>query len=278
MITPLVVGVRFKPAGRIFFFTAGAGEIEVGDAVVVPSERGPEIGRVVIAPRQVISFENQEPLPAVLRPATPEDCAQAERFRRREKEAISLTKQKAAARGLPMKITGADYTLDGSRLTIYFTADHRIDFRELVRDLAAQFRTRIELRQVGARDGAKMIGGVGVCGRQLCCSSFLHDYPSVSMKAAKLQNLSLNPEKITGACGRLLCCIAYEADTYLAAAQRMPRVGQSVQTEHGPGRAIGLDVFEETVRVLFPDGQTLDLPLASLILPAHRPAVAPSAQ
>lgn len=264
MVNPPIVGVRFRRAGRIAFYRAGDQTLAVGDRVIVTTERGLELAHVVIAPDQFVSFVGDPPPGPIVRPATPEDLAQAERFRLSERRALEVVKDRIRSHALPMRPVDAAYTVDGKRLTIQFTADHRVDFRELVRDLAARFRTRIELRQIGDRDRAKALGGIGRCGRELCCSSFLHEYPAVSMKLAKLQDLSLNPSKITGACGRLLCCLAFEAETYLEMKQRMPKIGQTVETPAGAGRAIGLDVFEAKVRVQYPGGATDDLPLDAI--------------
>jgi cell fate regulator YaaT (PSP1 superfamily) len=209
-----VVGVRFKKAGKIYYFQPGDLKIAVGDHCIVETSRGIEFGEVVVAPKQVPDNEVVQPLKQVIRIATDEDKEHTARLARRAKEAFEIALKKIAEHGLPMKLVDAEYTFDDSKLLFYFTADGRVDFRELVKDLAAIFRIRIELRQIGVRDEAKMIGGLGSCGRPLCCATFLGDFAPVSIKMAKEQNLSLNPSKISGICGRLMCCLRYEADVY----------------------------------------------------------------
>ncbi len=209
-----VVGVRFKAAGKIYYFDPGELEIKVNANVIVETVRGLEFGKVVIGNRQVPEEEVVLPLKKVLRIATPEDEVQMQMNKGKEEEAKKICLQKIADHNLPMKLVDVEYTFDGSKVIFYFTADGRVDFRELVKDLAAVFRTRIELRQIGVRDEAKMLGGIGTCGRVLCCASFLGDFEPVSIKMAKEQNLSLNPTKISGICGRLMCCLKYESEGY----------------------------------------------------------------
>lgn len=209
-----VVGIRFKKAGKIYYFDPGDLAIAVGDNCIVETSRGIEYGEVVVPPKQVPEDEVVQPLKQVIRVATEEDRAHYQRQAQRAREAFEIALERIAAHGLPMKLVDAEYTFDNSKLLFYFTADGRVDFRELVKDLAAIFRIRIELRQIGVRDEAKMIGGLGSCGRPLCCATFLGDFAPVSIKMAKEQNLSLNPSKISGICGRLMCCLRYEADVY----------------------------------------------------------------
>lgn len=210
----LVVGIRFRKAGKIYFFKPGELQLEKGDEVIVETARGIEYGRVVIGPRWVPVAETVAPLREVIRKATPEDRIRVEENRRDAREAFAICQQKIAEHGLPMKLIDAEYTFDRGKILFYFTAEGRVDFRELVRDLAAVFKTRIELRQIGVRDEAKLIGGIGPCGRELCCCTFLCEFEPVSIKMAKWQNLSLNPTKISGLCGRLMCCLRFEEDTY----------------------------------------------------------------
>ncbi|MGB9792237.1 MAG: PSP1 domain-containing protein [Thermacetogeniaceae bacterium] len=210
----LVVGVRFRKAGKIYFFKPGQLQLEKGDEVIVETVRGIEYGRVVIEPRWVPVEETVAPLREVIRKATPEDRIKVEENRRDAKEAFAICQQKIAEHGLPMKLIDAEYTFDRGKILFYFTAEGRVDFRELVKDLASIFKTRIELRQIGVRDEAKLLGGIGPCGRELCCCTFLCEFEPVSIKMAKWQNLSLNPTKISGICGRLMCCLKFEEDIY----------------------------------------------------------------
>jgi len=209
-----VVGVRFRRAGKIYYFNPGELKMAAGDGCIVETSRGVEFGRVVVGPREVPEEEVVQPLKQVIRCATSEDYDRVERNRQRAQEAFEIALGKISEHGLPMKLLEAEYTLDESKLIFSFTAEGRVDFRELVKDLAAIFRTRIELRQVGVRDEAKLLGGLGPCGRDLCCASFLGDFEPVSIRMAKDQNLSLNPAKISGVCGRLMCCLKFECDTY----------------------------------------------------------------
>ncbi len=209
-----VVGVRFRKAGKIYYFKPGQLELQKGDDVIVETARGIEFGTVVVGPRLVPLQETVAPLREVIRKATPEDRARVEENRERAREAFKICEQKIAEHGLPMKLIDVEFTFDVGKILFYFTAEGRVDFRELVKDLAAIFKTRIELRQIGVRDEAKLLGGLGPCGRELCCSTFLGDFEPVSIRMAKGQNLSLNPTKISGICGRLMCCLKYEDDVY----------------------------------------------------------------
>lgn len=209
-----VVGIRFKPAGKIYYFDPGQLEIKVDSNVIVETVRGLEFGKVVIGNREILEEEAVLPLKKVIRLASPEDESQMETNKKKEIEAKEVCLKKINEHSLPMKLIDVEYTFDGSKVIFYFTAEGRVDFRELVKDLAAVFRTRIELRQIGVRDEAKMLGGIGSCGRVLCCASFLGDFEPVSIRMAKDQNLSLNPTKISGICGRLMCCLKYESEGY----------------------------------------------------------------
>ncbi|HHY35270.1 MAG TPA: stage 0 sporulation family protein [Firmicutes bacterium] len=209
---PFVVGIRFRPAGKIYYFDPGELELPVGTRVVVETVRGTEIGMVVVPGREVPEEQVTQPLKKVIRVVTPDDLEKQKENREKAQEALAVARQKVQDRGLDMKLVDAEYTLDRSRVVIYFTADGRVDFRELVRDLASTLRSRVELRQIGVRDEAKILGGIGPCGRQLCCASFLSEFYPVSIRMAKEQNLSLNPAKISGVCGRLLCCLRFESE------------------------------------------------------------------
>lgn len=246
---PYVVGVRFKRAGKIYYFDPGDLSLSPGDGVIVETSRGIEYGTVIIGPREVEEEKLVAPLKKVLRKATDADHERLLAIREKEKEAFQIALEKIANHGLPMKLVGAEQTFDGSKFIFYFTAEGRVDFRELVKDLAAVFRTRIELRQIGVRDEAKMIGGLGCCGRELCCSSWLSDFTSVSIRMAKDQNLSLNPSKISGICGRLMCCLKFESEIYEEAKEIYPEIGSIVHTPHGEGQVTGINVIKQTVSV-----------------------------
>lgn len=244
-----VVGVRFKKAGKIYYFDPGDLDLKVEDTVIVETARGIEYGEMVVGVTEVPEEEVVAPLKKVLRKAGEEDLKQMEENRQKEARAFQIGLEKIAAHGLPMKLVGVEQTFDRNKIIFYFTADGRIDFRELVKDLAAVFRTRIELRQIGVRDEAKMMGGLGCCGRELCCSTWLSDFASVSIRMAKEQNLSLNPTKISGICGRLMCCLKYENETYEMAREEFPEVGSRVITPQGDGKVTGINIFKKTVLV-----------------------------
>lgn len=264
-----VVGVRFKQAGKIYYFDPAAIELKVDDHVIVETARGMEFGTVVIGPRQVEEDQIIQPLKPVLRQATLQDENKVKENSLKEKEAFSICEQKIVAHGLPMNLVDVEYTFDVNKIIFYFTAEGRIDFRELVKDLASVFRTRIELRQIGVRDEAKMMGGIGCCGRPLCCSTFLGDFEPVSIRMAKEQNLSLNPTKISGICGRLMCCLKYESDCYASAncCKRAvaPRVGTEVVTLDGEGKVVALNPAKKTATVSFADSKTKDYPWEELV-------------
>ncbi|MDL0421328.1 stage 0 sporulation family protein [Caldibacillus thermoamylovorans] len=244
-----VVGVRFKKAGKIYFFDPDGIVIERGQFVVVETARGIEFGNVVISNKLVDEDDVVLPLKKVLRVADEKDYLQVEENRSAAKEAFNICMQKISEHSLEMKLVDVEYTFDRNKIIFYFTAEGRVDFRELVKDLAAIFKTRIELRQIGVRDEAKMLGGIGPCGRMLCCSTFLGDFDPVSIKMAKDQNLSLNPTKISGLCGRLMCCLKYENDDYENAKEQLPDLGEFIYTSHGNGKVVGLNLVEQVIQI-----------------------------
>ncbi len=246
-----VIGVRFRQAGKIYFFSPGKLQIKKGDKVIVETARGVEFGTVVSGAREVEDSTITQPLKPVLRVATDEDKRNEEKNRQKEKEAFELCLEKIRKHELDMKLINAEYTFDGNKILFYFTADGRIDFRDLVKDLAAVFRTRIELRQIGVRDETKLRGGIGVCGRPLCCHTYLADFAPVSIKMAKEQNLSLNPTKISGVCGRLMCCLTNEEETYEELNSKLPAIGETVTTPEGlKGEVQSVGVLRQQVRVV----------------------------
>ena len=246
-----VIGVRFRTAGKIYFFAPGKFDIKQGDNVIVETARGVEFGRVVSGPREVEDEEVVQPLKSVIRPANDQDRKTVEKNKQKEKEAFKICLEKIRKHKLEMKLIDVEYTFDGNKILFYFTADGRIDFRELVKDLAAVFRTRIELRQIGVRDETKIRGGIGICGRPLCCSTYLTEFSAVSIKMAKEQNLSLNPTKISGVCGRLMCCLTNEEETYEMLNSQLPSVGDMVTTKDGlSGVVHSLSVLRRRVKVV----------------------------
>ncbi|MHC6181375.1 PSP1 domain-containing protein [Clostridium sp. JNZ X4-2] len=245
----MVVGVRFKKAGKIYYFSPDNLNIQEGNSVIVETARGIEFGNCVIKPKNIDESDIVPPLKNVLRIATEEDVKKHDENKRKEKEAFEICIEKIQQHKLKMKLIDVEYTFDNNKVIFYFTADGRVDFRELVKDLASIFRTRIELRQIGVRDEAKMIGGLGPCGRTMCCATFLGDFVPVSIKMAKEQNLSLNPTKISGICGRLMCCLNYEQDTYEKIRQRLPKRGSIVSTVYGNGEVMSNSVVKESVKV-----------------------------
>lgn len=275
-----VIGVRFRNAGKLYYFDPGPLWPTAGDAVIVETVRGVEYGEVVTGVKEVSDDEITPPLRRVIRIATAEDAQHQLDNRAREKDAMAMCQKKVDEHKLQMKLVGCEFTFDNSKILFYFTSDKRVDFRSLVKDLASQFHTRIELRQIGVRDEAKMMGGLGLCGRPVCCAQFLGDFQPVSIKMAKEQSLSLNPTKISGVCGRLMCCLKYEEDHYEATRKRMPRVGKEVITPDGNGTVIDLNILKETVRVRLPKGDSFeqkDYPLADVqrVQPAAKPAKKP---
>ncbi|WP_026490138.1 PSP1 domain-containing protein [Butyrivibrio sp. XBB1001] len=246
-----VIGVRFRTAGKIYFFSPGKYEIKKGDHVIVETARGVEYGTVVAAPREVEDEEVIKPLKTVLRTASTKDDEQERTNREKEKEAFKICLEKIRKHNLEMKLIDAEYTFDNNKILFYFTADGRIDFRELVKDLAAVFKTRIELRQIGVRDETKIIGGYGICGRPLCCHSYLSDFVPVSIKMAKEQSLSLNPTKISGVCGRLMCCLKNEEDVYEELNRKMPGVGDFCRAKDGlEGEVSSVNILRQMVKIL----------------------------
>ena len=249
-----IIGVRFKKLGKIYFFNPKNLKVKKGENVIVETAQGEEIGEVVI-PNQLIKEEKiVEPLKKVIRIANYKDKKHWQECKGLEKKAFEVCKNKIKERKLPMTLTDVEYKFDNSKILFYFTADGRIDFRELVKDLAAIYKTRIELRQIGVRDEIKKIGGNGVCGRELCCCTFLSDFEAVSIKMAKEQNISLNPSKISGNCGRLMCCLKYESEVYEEKLKRLPKIGAIVKTEDGEGEVDSIETLKERIRVKIKDG------------------------
>lgn len=246
-----VIGVRFRAAGKIYYFDPADCQIKIGDHVIVETARGIEYGYVVLGNREVDETKVIPPLKPVIRMATDEDRAIEAKNKEKEKEAFKICQEKIKKHNLEMKLIDAEYTFDNNKVLFYFTADGRIDFRELVKDLASVFKTRIELRQVGVRDETKIMGGIGICGRPLCCHSYLSEFIPVSIKMAKEQNLSLNPTKISGVCGRLMCCLKNEEETYEVLNSKLPGIGDTVTTADGlRGEVHSLNVLRQTVKVI----------------------------
>ena len=276
-----IVGVRFKKAGKIYYFLPGEETLTIDDGVIVETARGVEYGTVVIGPKEVAKDSLVMPVKEVMRKATPKDLQQLEKNEEREEKAFAICLEKIAKRKLPMKLINVEYTFDMNKIVFFFTADGRIDFRELVKDLATVFRTRIELRQVGVRDEAKVLNGIGACGRPLCCSNFLGDFSPVSIRMAKDQNLSLNPTKISGVCGRLMCCLNYEDDLYKKGGDlyvkkdrtpspsdvEPPGIGKEVVTDEGIGKVLKVNHHKHTVKVQLEAGRTIDLKWSDVALP-----------
>ncbi|HUV43860.1 MAG TPA: stage 0 sporulation family protein [Dehalococcoidales bacterium] len=273
-----IVGIRFKIAGKIYYFDPNGIDLEVDDRVVVETTRGLEVGLVVISSKEVAASDVVKPLKPVVRKAEPDEINHAEQYEEKEREVMAECSQLIAEMKLPMKLLSAEYSLDGRHLTFFFSAEERVDFRELVRELAGRFKIRVELRQVGARDEAKLLGGFGRCGRPLCCASFLSEFTPISIRMAKEQNLPLNPMKISGVCGRLLCCLAYENQQYRSMREKMPREGRHVTTAMGTARVLGTNPLKETVLVELESKVSVELPLSEISLgeeaesgPAPRP-------
>ena len=246
-----VIGVRFRTAGKIYFFSPGQFAVKQGDHVIVETARGVEYGRVVSGPKEVSDDSVVQPLKSVIRIATDEDKRTVEENHQKEKEAFKICQEKIRKHNLDMKLIDAEYTFDNNKVLFYFTADGRIDFRQLVKDLAAIFKTRIELRQIGVRDETKILGGIGICGRQLCCHTYLSEFAPVSIKMAKEQNLSLNQTKISGVCGRLMCCLKNEQETYEALNKSLPGTGDTVTLPDGlQGIVHSVNVLRQRVKVI----------------------------
>ena len=250
-----IIGVRFKKPVKIYFFDPDGIEIEQGKHVIVETAMGKEYGEVAIANRIIPDDKLVKPLKKIIRVATNKDRKQHEENKEKEKEALKICEKKVKEHGLDMKLTDVEYKFDRSKLLFFFKADGRIDFRDLVKDLASIFKTRIELRQIGVRDEVRSLGGNGMCGRELCCCSFLGNFEAVSIKMAKEQNISLNPAKISGNCGRLMCCLKYEQEVYEEKLKRLPKVGAIVKTEDGEGEVCGVETLKEIIKVKFHDGE-----------------------
>lgn len=246
-----VIGVRFKRAGKIYYFDPDNYDIKQGDKVVVETARGLEFGEVIVGMKEVAEHEIVQPLKKVIRIANEKDIIQHQENISKKEKAIKICQEKIEKHNLDMKLIDVEYTFDNTKVIFYFTADGRVDFRELVKDLAAIFKMRIELRQIGVRDEAKMVGGIGTCGKSLCCHSWLGEFDPVSIKMAKVQNLSLNPTKISGICGRLMCCLKYENDTYQELRKDLPEVGERVKTALGMARVIESSILYEKVKVRY---------------------------
>ncbi len=244
-----IIGVRFKELGKVYSFDPHGTPVQLGQKVIVETARGIELGEVALANKMVEDSEIVSPLKGLVRVATEEDLRRAEQHRQKEKEAFAICSECIEKHGIDMHLVDAEYTFDGAKLMFYFTSDGRVDFRELLKELARIFRTRIELRQIGVRDEAKMLGGIGICGRPFCCSSFLEEFQPVSIKMAKEQSLSLNPMKISGACGRLMCCLKYEQAAYEDLTKRVPPVGSLVETPDGRGVVTEATLLRERVKV-----------------------------
>ena len=251
-----VVGVRFKTVGKVYYFDPAGKDYPLGSRVIVETSRGIECGEVAMKNREVPDDSVVKPLKTVIRAATAEDLQRLEDNRRKEQSAAEICREKIQKHGLEMKLVNVEYTFDGSKILFYFTADGRVDFRELDKDLASVFRTRIELRQIGVRDEAKMLGGLGICGRPFCCSTFLGDFQPVSIKMAKEQGLSLNPGKISGACGRLMCCLKYEQEAYEDLIRHTPKVGFHVSTPDGEGTVVEVSLLTGMLKVRLSSGDS----------------------
>ena len=259
-----VIGIRFKRAGKMYYFDPSGVSANVGDWVIVETGRGPELGRVAIAPKQVLESELTEPLKPVLRKAMDEDFKKRDDFIIKEKEILENCIRISKKLNLPMKFITAECNLDGTRITVFFSAEGRVDFRDLLKELTSTCKIRIELRQVGPRDEAKLLGGHGKCGLPLCCTSFLSEFSPVSIRMAKEQDLPLNPTKISGTCGRLLCCLSYESSQYRALKEKLPPVGQQVNTPVGPATVVGGNPLKETVSVKLESEAVVEIPLEEL--------------
>lgn len=266
---PKVVGIKFRKSPKIYYFAPGDNEFAEGGGVIVETAKGQEYGTVAMLPTEVKDNEVIQPLKPIVRVATKEDERRVRDNEARRDETLRLATEKVEKAGLDMKLVDAEYTFDGSKLVIYFTADGRVDFRDLVKELASAFRIRIELRQIGARDECKMLGGIAPCGRACCCSDHMSEYAHVSVKMAKNQNLSLNPAKISGLCGRLMCCLAYENAHYVETNKKMPKMGSQVTTaDKRRGTVVGLNQLKETVRVRYEENdktEFVDVPLTDVV-------------
>ena len=255
-----VIQIRLREAGKISYHSASGMKFKTGDYVIVEADRGLDYGQVISDPEVILDSDVEEPLRKVIRKANPWDMHQIEKNKKKIKEVMESCTKKIHERHLPMKLIDAEFTFDRSKIMFYFTAEGRIDFRDLVKDLANVFKTRIELKQIGVRDEAKMLGGFGPCGRVLCCATFLKDFEPVTIKMAKEQNLPLNPTKISGLCGRLMCCLSYEHKTYKELMKGAPKEGDTLKTEKGPGKVIGINAIKRCSTVELEDGSLLEVP------------------
>jgi cell fate regulator YaaT (PSP1 superfamily) len=270
---PLIVGIRFSPAGKIYYFDpTGLEGIQMGEFLVVETSRGEEVGRVVIPPCDIDDEEVTKRLKSVQRRATALDLTQMVFYRHKEQQALARCQEKVHDHNLPMKVVRAEYNYDGSRLVFFFAAEKRVDFRSLVQDLARSFRARIELRQIGVRDEAKFLGGMGRCGRTLCCTTWLTEFNPVSIKMAKLQDLPLSPMDISGVCGRLLCCLAYESDQYASIKEELPKAGAVIDTPRGKGKVVEVNVIKETVQVELENQMSIEVSRQELLATEPPPA------
>lgn len=253
-----IIGVRFKSVGKIYYFSPDGAKIDAGEKVIVETSRGVECGEVVLANKEISDDELTAPLKNIIRIATKKDLDKIEQNKKNEIEAFKICEEKIAKHGLNMNLVDVECTFDNNKLLFYFTSENRVDFRELVKDLASVFRTRIELRQIGVRDEAKMLGGLGICGRPFCCKSFLGDFEPVSIKMAKDQSLSLNPAKISGTCGRLMCCLKYEQDGYEELIKGLPKIGAFVETPDGKGNVVDINKLTGKIRVKKSDTEAIN--------------------
>lgn len=254
-----VIQVRLREAGNVSYFFTNNLKFDIGNYVIVESDRGLEYGQIASDPEMILGKDIEEPLRKIIRKTNPWDHKQIEKNKKKAKELIDVCSKKIEAHKLPMKLIEAEYSFDRSKIIFYFTSESRVDFRVLVKDLANSFRARIELKQIGVRDEARILGGFGPCGRELCCAKFLKDFESVSIRMAKDQNLSLNPTKISGLCGRLMCCLGYEYKTYKEFVKGLPRVGQELKTDKGKGKVINTNPLKRTVTVEIEEGKFVDV-------------------
>jgi cell fate regulator YaaT (PSP1 superfamily) len=259
-----IVGIRFYRTGKIYYFSSAGIPLNISDFVIVETARGMELGRVVIAPGQVLSSNISEPLKPVVRKATQDDFDKSTQRKESNEKALNKSRELIEKLNLQMKPVAAQYNLDGSYLTIFFTAEKRVDFRELVKELSRNLKTHVELRQIGARDEAKHVGGLGRCGLPLCCVTFLSEFNPVSIKMAKEQNITLNPMKTSGLCGRLLCCLGYEYDQYRDMKDKLPPIGQEVSTPLGKAKVIDINFLKESVTLLLESGATVEMAVAKI--------------
>ena len=261
-----VVQVRLREAGKISYFLTGGLKFNVGEYVIVEQDRGLEYGQIVSEPETVLDTEIERPLRKIIRKTNPWDHHQIEKNKKKTKELIQICAKKISERGLSMKLVEAEYSFDRSKIIFYFTSEERVDFRNLVRDLANIFKARIELKQIGVRDEAKLMGGYGPCGKELCCVKFLKDFEPVTIRMAKDQNLPLNPTKISGLCGRLMCCLSYENQTYKEFLKGLPKVGQEIKTEKGKGKVVGINPLKRSAMVEIGEGKRIEVKFEK-----HRP-------